>query len=141
MIGLTGLVQATVTLGVFIWALRDRDLGEARNLAFTVLVFGELFRAFAARSPSRPFWRVPLFSNVALLTIVVVSGFVQLAIHHVPFTQELFDLGAISLADCGLSVLLGLIPLGATELFKLLLRDKKRPARNAAAGANAPVHP
>ena len=129
MIGLTGLVQATVTLSAFVWALRDRNLEEARNLAFTVLVFGELLRAFAARSPTRPFWRIPLFSNVALLAIVVVSGFVQIAIHHVPFTQELFDLGYISFADCVLSVALGSIPLAAVELFKALLRpDRRSPA-------------
>ena len=130
MIGLTGLVQAIVTLSVFVWALRDRNLEEARNLAFTVLVFGELFRAFAARSPTRPFWRIPLLSNVALLATVVVSGFVQIAIHHVPFTQELFDLGYISVDDCLLSVGIGLVPLAAVELLKRLLwvRRAEHPA-------------
>ena len=42
----TGLRQAATTLGIFVWALRARDLSEARNLAFSTLVFGELFRAF-----------------------------------------------------------------------------------------------
>jgi hypothetical protein len=40
----TGLLQAAATLSVFVWALNARDLSEARNLAFSVLVFGELFR-------------------------------------------------------------------------------------------------
>jgi len=56
----TGLLQAVATLGVFVWALNARDLTEARNLAFFVLVFGELFRAFAARSATRVFWEVGL---------------------------------------------------------------------------------
>ena len=54
----TGLLQAATTLGIFVWALNARDLVEARNLAFSVLVFAELFRAFAARSNTRLFWEV-----------------------------------------------------------------------------------
>ncbi|HKP64184.1 MAG TPA: cation-translocating P-type ATPase [Polyangiales bacterium] len=120
----TGLVQATVTLSVFAWALRARDLTEARNLAFTVLVFGELFRAFAARSRTRPFWRVPLFSNISLLAVIVVSAALQIAIHHIPFTQELFGVGTISAMDCLLSLVLGLLPLAAAELLKAALRQR-----------------
>ena len=69
----TGLLQAAATLGVFVWALNARDLSEARNLAFSVLVFGELFRAFAARSTTRVFWEVGAFTNVRLLGVVVFS--------------------------------------------------------------------
>jgi Ca2+-transporting ATPase len=135
-VGLTGVVQASVTLSVFAWALRDRDLDEARNLAFTVLVFGELFRAFAARSTTRPFWRVPPFTNVALLAIISVSTFVQIALHHVPFTQKLFNLGSISPADCALSVALGMIPLAGAEVIKAALRSSALRAR-AGVGAKS----
>ncbi len=114
----TGIIQTAVTLGVFVWALRDRNVEEARNEAFTVLVFGELFRAFGARSTTRHFWEVGMLSNLPLLGVVVGSSLVQIAIHHIPFTQKLFDLGTISLADCALSVALGLIPLSAVELYK-----------------------
>ncbi|HEY0711272.1 MAG TPA: cation-translocating P-type ATPase, partial [Polyangia bacterium] len=38
---ITGALQAAVTLAVFAWALETRNLVEARNLAFTTLVFGE----------------------------------------------------------------------------------------------------
>ena len=67
----TGLLQAVATLGVFVWALNTRDLINARNLAFSVLVFGELFRAFAARSTTRLFWEVGAFTNLRLLGVVV----------------------------------------------------------------------
>ncbi len=119
----TGLIQTTVTLGVFVWALRARTVEEARNEAFTVLVFGELFRAFAARSATRHFWETNLLSNLPLLGVILVSSLVQIGIHHIPFTRKLFDLGAISLADCALSVLLGLIPLFAVELLKRSPRE------------------
>ena len=74
----TGLLQAAATLGVFVWALNARDLSEARNLAFSVLVFGELFRAFAARSTTRVFWEVGAFTNLRLLGVVLFSVLMQL---------------------------------------------------------------
>jgi P-type Ca2+ transporter type 2C len=83
----TGLLQSVATLGVFLWALSVRDLTEARNLAFSVLVFGELFRAFAARSTTRVFWEVGAFTNLRLLGVVVFSVLIQLGIHHIPAAQ------------------------------------------------------
>ncbi len=122
LIGVTGLLEATVTLGVFAWALQARDLTEARNLAFSTLVFGELFRAFAARSPDRIFWEVGAFTNVRLLGVVAISVFMQLGLHHIPWTQELFQIGALPLSDCALSLGLGLIPVSVLELTKLARR-------------------
>ncbi len=119
---LTGLLEASVTLAVFGWALRSRDVAEARNLAFSTLVFGELFRAFAARSDTKLFWEVGAFSNWTLLGIVFASVAVQIGIHHIPATQRLFGLGDLPLADCGLTLLLGLIPVSALELAKLARR-------------------
>lgn len=87
-----------------------------------MLVFGELFRAFAARSQTRLFWEVGAFTNLRVLGVVVVSVLVQLGIHHIPATQELFQLGALPLGDCALSFALGLIPVTVLEVTKLLRR-------------------
>lgn len=116
----TGALQTLVTLSVFVWWLRADGLQMARNMAFSTLVFGELFRAFAARSWDRPFWRASPLSNILLLGIVGVSALAQVGLHHFPFSQKLFDIGAISLRDCLLSVALGLVPLAALELRKVV---------------------
>lgn len=121
-----GLLQASVTLGVFLWALEARGLDEARNLAFTTLVFGELFRAFGARSTHKLFWEIGLFTNMRLLVIVVLSAAVQIGIHHVPALQKLMQIGPLSLADCTLAILIGLIPLGLIEGWKLGSRIWRR---------------
>lgn len=118
----TGLLQAATTLTVFVWALRCRSLVEARNLAFSVIVFAELFRAFASRSTTRVFWEVGVITNVRLLGVVVLSAIVQIAIHHVPAMQALFQIGDLSLADCGFSVGAGLVPVTVLEISKLLRR-------------------
>jgi Ca2+-transporting ATPase len=121
-IGLTGLVEAGVTLGVFVWTLEAEGPARARNLAFSVLVFAELFRAFAARSPTRLFWEVGAFTNLRLVAVVMAQVVVQLAIHQLPATQALFQIGALSAAECAASVLLGLIPVSLLELQKLVPR-------------------
>jgi P-type Ca2+ transporter type 2C len=118
----TGLLQAAVTLGVFGWALSARDLAEARNLAFSVLVFGELFRAFAARSTTRLFWEVGTFTNLWLLGVVLVSVLMQIALHHIPFAQTVFEIAPLSAADCALTVTVGLVPVTVIEVVKLARR-------------------
>ena len=121
-IAMTGLLQAIATLSVFVWALNARDIVEARNLAFSVLVFGELFRAFAARSTTRVFWEVGALTNARLLGVVVFSVLLQLGIHHIPAAQALFEIGPLSAADCALTLLVGLVPVTAIEVSKLARR-------------------
>jgi P-type Ca2+ transporter type 2C len=126
---LTGLLQAAVTFGAYLWAARSRNLEEARNLAFSVLVFGEVLRAFAARSDTKLHWELGAFSNARLVAVAAITMLVQLAIHHLPFTQKLFGIGPISLADCTLSLGLGFIPVTVLELSKLVRRGWSGPAR------------
>lgn len=118
----TGLLQGAVTLGVFAWTLRAEGIEQARNMAFTTLVFGELFRAFAARSRTRTFWQVGALSNLRLLGIVLGSAAIQVGMHHVGFAQTFFDLAPISLGDCLESIGLGLIPVSVMEISKLFRR-------------------
>lgn len=122
----TGLLQTLVALAVFVWALEHRDLTEARNLAFSTLVFAELFRAFSARNSTLPFWEVGLFTNMRLFGIVLVSVLVQLGIHHIPATQALFEINDLSLGDCTLSLGAGLIPLLIAEFAKVAMQRRTR---------------
>ena len=127
-IAATGMLQAATTLGVFVWALRTRDLAAARNLAFSVLVFGELFRALSARSRTRVFWETGALTNLSLLSVIGASVIVQLAIHHLPMLQVAFSIAPLSIADCMLALAVALIPVTAIEMAKLapgfLLADK-----------------
>jgi Ca2+-transporting ATPase len=119
----TGALQAAVTLGVYCWAFPSRGVEGARNFAFTTLVFGEIFRAFASRSTTRLFWEVGAFTNLRLLFVVLVSAAVQIVIHHVPETRRLFGLNDITIPDCALSVAIGLVPVSVLETWKLLARS------------------
>jgi Ca2+-transporting ATPase len=122
----TGLLQAAIALAVFAWALEARNLEEARNLAFSVLVFGELLRAFSARDTDRPLWEVGLFTNLRLLGVVTISVLVQLGIHHVPAAQQLFQIGDLSPFDCAITVAAGAVPLAVLEATKVVKRMVRR---------------
>jgi Ca2+-transporting ATPase len=120
----TGLLEGGAVLGVFAWVLRSGTLFEARSVAFSTLVFGELFRAFAARSPTRIFWTVGAFTNLRLLGVVAVSVLVQGGIHHFAATRAFFGIGSLSPAQWALAVTVGLGPVTVIEILKLLRAEK-----------------
>ena len=126
---LTGLLESMVVLSVFRWAHEAEGLASARTLAFSTLVFAEVLRSFAARSDTRLFWEVGPLTNLRLIGVVVVSVTIQLALSHVPQAQVIFDLRPLSERDTALCLALGLIPVSALELIKLVRRLFHRPAR------------
>jgi Ca2+-transporting ATPase len=124
-IAVFGALDAAVTLGVYAAALPRVGVAEARTLAFATLVFTELLRSFAARSPTRLFWEVGAFTNRTLLAVVAVTGATQLALHHLPWTRSLFDLAPLTPAQFGLALGLALVPVSTVELGKLVVRSRR----------------
>jgi Ca2+-transporting ATPase len=130
-IAVVGALEATITLATFRWALRSHELAEARALAFSVIVFAELCRAFAARSRTRVLWELGPFTNLRLLAGVGLSVAAQLALLAIPTTQQLFQLGSPSLGDVALAMGLGLVPVTVLEVAKLA---RRAPGRARASG-------
>jgi len=121
-----GCFSATGTLIAFGYALyHGMSLGRARNAAFFVLVIEELMRAFGARSPDKPLWRMSLLTNLRLLWVVLASFALQLVIALSPLLEEIFQIQRLTLAECAGGIVLGLIPLSVLEIIKLL---RLRPA-------------
>src|SRR6266446_1163612 len=124
-IALVGCLTAGVALSAFayVWSI-DKNLAQARDAAFSVLMIAELLRAFGARSDTRTVWQVGLLSNVQLCVIVVASFALQLVMHYLPAMQRLFGTSPISLSQCIVWVALGAIPLGVIEFWKVLRRSR-----------------
>ena len=61
-----------------------------------------------------------------LLGVVGVSVVLQLAIHHVPVAQSMFDIMPLSMSDCALTLLVALVPVTVIEIAKLLRRQRRR---------------
>jgi Ca2+-transporting ATPase len=122
----TGLLHGVLTLAVFVLALPRWGLVEARSLAFSTLVFGQIFLAFAFRSRRRVLWEVGLLTNIKLIGVVVVSAFLQQALMQIPATQRLFQLADLPVRHAILPPLLGLVPVSALEIVKLLRRPRSK---------------
>ncbi len=123
-IAASGALLTAASLGTFVWALHARSGAEARDLAFTVLVLGEVFRSFASRSTTRVFWQVGAFSNLVLLSVVTLSVLAQVAIHYIPVAADLFDVSRISAGDWLICFAVGLVPVTLIELVKLVRRRR-----------------
>jgi Ca2+-transporting ATPase len=120
-----GALEAAVVLATFAWVVRSGDLAHARAIAFSTLVFCELFRAFAARSPRLVYWQVGVFTNVHLLAVVALSAALQLMLPFVPLARGRLDLEGMSPADSALALGLGLVPVTVLELSKLLMKVRR----------------
>jgi Ca2+-transporting ATPase len=117
-----GALEASLVLAVFLVELAKGDVDMARSLAFSTLVFCELFRAFAARSRRLVYWQVGAFTNLHLIAVVAMSALVQVSIDHMAFTRSFFRIEEMSGADTALCLAVGLIPVSVLELHKLLVR-------------------
>ena len=120
-----GLLDASIVVGAFAWALGHRDLAMARAFAFAVLVFASLLRALAARSETRTFWEVGALTNLRLLAVIGASIVVQVALLHWPWSAGLFGFGALTIVDTAIAFALGMIPVTVLEGRKLLLRRRR----------------
>lgn len=117
-----GFFEAVVVLVLFTVMLGQEGVESARNLVFTMLVFSQLLRSFGARSRERIFWQVGALSNLWLLGVVILTGCIQVALHFLPLTQEIFGLKPLRLQEFMLVISLALLPISLIELQKIFLR-------------------
>lgn len=121
-IGLVGLVEGALVLGVYAWGLEARGPEVSRDIAFCALVFSQLFLPLAVRSRQRTLWGVGAFGNVRLLGVIALSVLVQVAIHHIPRLRAMLGLVVLPWADLALALVIGLIPVSLVEVTKLVRR-------------------
>jgi Ca2+-transporting ATPase len=123
-----GCLTAGVALAAFAWNL-EAGVETARTAAFSVIVFDELLRAFAARSETLTIWEVGLLSNLRLFAIVVVSFALQLLLLNVSVLATVFGTTPASPADVAVWLALGLVPVTVIEVAKLVSRRRAVPGR------------
>jgi len=116
---LTGLLTAGVSFAVYSYVLKIGSLETARTSAFAVLVFAELLRSFGARSETKPVWRIPLFTNVNLVLVVVISFGLQVWSQQNAALGSFLKTSPLPLTDCLWLLAVGAIPLLVLELVKV----------------------
>jgi len=90
-------------------------------MAFTVLVFAQLFNAFNSRSASRSAFR-DLFTNRWLWAAVGISAALQLLVIYVPFFNQAFGTQALTPLDWVECAAMASVVLWVSEIWKLVRR-------------------
>ena len=125
-----------VTLAGFFIGMKQGGLVEARSIAFTVLSFSELLRAYTARSEHFSVFRIGLFSNKYMQYAILSSILLLLGVIYIPFLNPIFDTMPLTLLDWSEIIPLILIPSIIAELTKPIMRaiERRKPVP-APAGA------
>jgi Ca2+-transporting ATPase len=128
-----GVVMAAGTLGVMDWALpgglvtdgaaAGRGVRHAQTMAFTTLVFYQLFNAFNARFGDGSAFH-KLLANRWLWLAVLVSVGLQLLVVHAPFLQRAFRTVPLAPRDWLVCVAVASSVLWLAELKKLVARAR-----------------
>jgi Ca2+-transporting ATPase len=121
-----------VTLGGFFLGLSWGGLDEGRSIAFTVLSFSELLRAYTSRSEFFSVFRIGVFSNKFMQYAILGSITLLLVVIYVPFLNDIFNTQPLTLQDWGAIIPLMLVPSIAAEVTKFFLRLKHYRQRPAA---------
>jgi Ca2+-transporting ATPase len=93
---------------------------QAITMAFLTVVFGELFRAFSARSETKFLFQYNPFSNRFLNYSIFISVGLVLALIYIPFTASIFSLEALTLEELLIAMSLGFVPMLFGELTKVV---------------------
>ncbi len=94
-----------------------------RTIAFTVLAFTQMFEVMAIHAGDRSsFFRTGFKGNRLLFWAVLSTFILQLIVIFVPFVQELFDTGALTLTQMIVTFCVGSVVLFAVELEKVVIR-------------------
>jgi potassium/sodium efflux P-type ATPase len=126
-----GAVMAAATLAALDLRLDGGLLGgsgdivEARTMAFTTLVFAQLFNTFNARSDRVSAFH-HMFTNRWLWGAIALSIVLQVVVVQVPFLNDAFTTTPLSPSDWLLSIGLASIVLWADEAKKLTERWARR---------------
>lgn len=127
-VGFVGVIMMIGTLAVMDWGLpgglipgTTGTLHYAQTLAFTTLVFFQLFNALNARSDETSAFR-GLFANKWLWGALALSFLLQIAVVYTPFLQQAFSTTPLSLTDWLVCFAVGTTVLWLRELVKIVQR-------------------
>lgn len=100
----------------------DEVVKNARTLAFMVLVFAQLFYSLGLRSMKKSIFEVGFFSNKYLIGAIVLGILLQVLVLFVPLLRNAFKLHMLDQKGWIMAAMLGLLPLTAHELYKMLFK-------------------
>ncbi len=116
-----GLAMSLGTLFMFVSYIGD--VAKAQTVAFTTLVFFQLFHALNCQS-DKSLLRAG-FRNKYLTGALVLSAVLQLAVIYVPFLDPVFETVSLPIEDMAKIIFVAFLIIPFMEARKFLRRDKK----------------
>ena len=123
-IGAQGLMLGAISLGAFAYSLYGlhQEVEQARTVAFTVMVVGQLVHAFNCRSERLSLFQLGVGTNRALVWAFLLSLVVQVAVLTVPAVAPIFKVAPLPIEGWALIGAMGILPFLLMELMKVLRR-------------------
>jgi Ca2+-transporting ATPase len=122
-----GMLMALVAMAGFAWTYdgRERTLGEARAVAFCILMMSQIFYSMACRDLDVTVPQVGVFSNPLLLLAMLAALTIQLIAIATPWSARILGLHPMPWANLPLILGLSLIPVTLVELRKLMAQSHR----------------
>jgi P-type Ca2+ transporter type 2C len=102
----------------------NSDLNVARTMAFSTLVFSQLFFVFSCRSENHTFWEISPFSNLYLIIAVIISILMQLSVIYIPIISQFFHTSILDLHQWIIVLFLSTWSTILLELFNKIMKKK-----------------
>ncbi|MEG1496524.1 MAG: cation-translocating P-type ATPase [Clostridiales bacterium] len=110
-IALRGILIGVTTIFVFLYAIITyNDINISRTMAFTALVFCQLFYVFDCRSEYESTFALGIFSNIYLLLAVGISVIMQYVVLYIPWLQQVFHTVPLTLEQWGIILFVTALP-------------------------------
>lgn len=103
----------------------EEVLKNARTLAFLVLVCAQLFYSLGLRNLKKPFYKITILGNKFLNGAIISGLFLQLLLLFIPVLRNAFKLHLPDAKGWMMAIVLGLVPLVALEIYKILFLKKE----------------
>ncbi|MDO4542154.1 MAG: cation-translocating P-type ATPase [Bacillota bacterium] len=115
---LRGILIGLTSIGVFLGSIIAwGEIDIARTMAFTALVFSQLFYVFDCRSEDESPFALGFFSNPYLTAAVVFSAGLQCLVLYVPWFQQVFHTVPLTLSQWGIILVLTAFPTIFSGIF------------------------
>jgi Ca2+-transporting ATPase len=116
-----------VSLGVgyYYWSIGNPNW---QTIVFTTLTLSQMGNALALRSERESIFKIGFLSNKSLLTAVLLTLVLQLAVIYLPFLQSIFKTNPLSWQELLISLVLSTIVFLGVEIEKWFKRraDRKK---------------
>ncbi|MGE0003610.1 MAG: calcium-translocating P-type ATPase, PMCA-type [Candidatus Izemoplasmatales bacterium] len=112
-------LAALISFWIGLHALPGASLTQARTMIFVTIVFGELFRSYAARSEHKFLFQMNPFSNKYVNLSVFISAALLLLLVYIPPVAGIFKIEALTPIELVIALSFGFVPMLFGELTKI----------------------